>query len=114
MNILIVDDSAPMRRAIRSFVDDLVDGCHECEDGAEALAAYAACRPDWVLMDIAMKNVDGITATRQIVAAYPDAQVVIVTNYDHADLRAAASQAGARDYLVKENLLDVRRILGAG
>lgn len=111
MNILIVDDSAPMRRALRSFVGDLAEAYYECADGAEALAAYTTHQPDWVLMDIAMKNLDGIAATREIVAAFPDARIVMVTNYDNADLRAQARQAGACEYVVKEDLLSLIEVL---
>jgi len=111
MILLIVEDSAAVRRMIRSLVTDLAEECYECADGAEALAAYRAHRPDWVLMDLEMGEVDGLTATRQIKADWPEARVVIVTNYDDAELRAAARSAGACQYVLKENLLELRRIL---
>lgn len=62
-------------------------------------------------MDIAMKETDGIAATKAIREAYPDANVIIVTNYNHADLREAARAAGACDYVLKENLLEIRETL---
>ena|SRR5438045_8920394 len=111
MNLLIVEDSEQMRRTIKAFVRDLASEIHECADGAQALAAYCAYRPAWVLMDVQMKELDGISATRQIVAADPAARVLIVSNYDDPDLRAAASAAGACGYIVKENLFDLRRVL---
>jgi CheY-like chemotaxis protein len=111
MNILIVEDSEQMRRAVKCFVSDLAEQVYECGDGAQALAAYGQHRPDWVLMDIEMKELDGISATRQIMAAFPEAHIVIVTNYDDGDLREAARRAGACEYVVKEDLLDLRRIL---
>jgi two-component system, chemotaxis family, chemotaxis protein CheY len=113
MKIMIVEDSPQMRRTLKRFVSDLATAVYECGDGAEALAAYAAHRPDWVLMDIEMKNTDGLTATRQIKTMFPEAKVMIVTNYDDAELREAARSAGACEYVVKENLLDVRRILSS-
>lgn len=64
-------------------------------------------------MDIRMQEMDGISATRQITAALPEANIRIVRDYDDADLRAAARAAGARAYVVKESLLDVRSILTA-
>jgi len=70
-------------------------------------------RPDWVLMDIDLPEVDGINATRQIVAAHPEARVVIVTSYDDAGLRETARSAGACEYVVKENLIEIRCILAA-
>lgn len=113
INLLIVEDDDRMRRMIRRVVGDLSSEVHECGDGSQALEAYTRHHPDWVLMDISMGDVDGITATRRITAAFPDARVVIVSSYDGDDLRRAASEAGACAYVVKANLLDVRRILGA-
>ncbi|HXG66146.1 MAG TPA: response regulator transcription factor [Blastocatellia bacterium] len=111
MKLLIVEDNPTVRRMMKNIVGRLAEEIHECGDGGEALAAYLAHRPDFVLMDIAMGAVDGIAATRQIRAADPAAQVIVVTNYDEADLREAARQAGACGYVLKENLFDVRRLL---
>ena len=111
MSLMIVEDNEPMRRMIRSMVADLAGRIDECGDGAEAYARYTDRRPDWVLMDIAMPRLDGITAARQIISAFPDARVLIVTDYDDAELRAAARAAGACGYVLKENLLDLRQML---
>lgn len=105
MNFLIVEDNENMRRMIRSVIRDLAGEVHECEDGAQALDAYAAHRPDWVLMDLRMRDVDGITATGRITSAFPEARVAIVTSYDDQDLRRASREAGASAYVLKENLL---------
>jgi CheY-like chemotaxis protein len=113
MNILLIEDSPAMRRMIYSVVCTPADQCHECSDGSEALAAYTEHRPDWVLMDIEMKAMDGITATEQIRASFPEAKVVIVSNYDDPDLRQAALAAGACGYVLKENLLELRQRLQA-
>lgn len=114
MTILIIDDNAGMRRLIRAVVGDLADAVHECGDGAEALDAYRRHRPDWVLMDIKMPGLDGIAASRQITAADPRARIVMVSDYDDERLRAAARGAGARNYVTKERLLDLRPILSGG
>lgn len=113
INLLIVDDSERMRRMIKRLIKSVLAEVYECTDGAQALEAYTEHRPDWVLMDIEMKEVDGITATRQIRLAFPEARIVIVSNYDSDELRAAAATAGACGYVVKENLIDLRRLLGA-
>lgn len=112
MNLLIVEDNDEMRRLIVKLVRGLAEHTYECLDGAEALLAYTRHRPEWVLMDVKMKEMDGISATRQIKASYPDANIMIVTDYDDPDLREAARSAGACEYVTKENLLEVRRILG--
>ena len=111
MTILIVEDRPAVRRMIRRVIDDLVEVVHECADGSEALAAFARVRPDMVLMDIEMGGMDGISATREIKAAYPDARIVMVTQYSDEPLRAAAFEAGACGYVLKENLLELRRVL---
>lgn len=96
---------------IRSLIADLDGDFRECEDGALAFAAYESLRPDWVLMDIQMRQMNGLCATREIIRAFPDARIVMVTSHADASMRRLAREAGARDYVVKENLLDLRRVL---
>lgn len=111
MKLLIVEDNAAMRRLIARLVADLADSVVECDDGDGALEAYERHRPDWVLMDVEMPRVDGLTAARRIVEAHPEAAILIVTNYDDTHLRAEAGAAGARGYLLKENLTEVHALL---
>ena len=116
MKVLIVDDNAEMRRLLRGFVTRLAEAVYECEDGAEAVAAYAAehlTAADWVLMDIEMPRVDGLEATRQLKRHWPDARVCIVTSYDSPEWREAAGAAGASGYVLKEELHTVRGLLRA-
>ena len=93
------------------MVADITSEIYECSGGAEAMAKYAALRPDWVLMDIVMGQMDGLEATRRLVTLYPEAKVVIVTSYDDKYLRDAAHAAGASGYVMKDNLLELRRML---
>lgn len=114
MKLLIVEDNQQMRWMIRAVVADLAEAVSECSDGDEAVAAYAAqqlSRDDRVLMDLQMPRVGGLEATRRIRAAFPDAHIIIVTQHDDPHWRAAATQAGAVGYMLKENLLDLRRLL---
>ena len=111
LRFLIVEDHPEMRRVIRRLISGIATEIVECDDGGEALEAYANSRPDWVLMDIEMKVMDGITATEQIRAVFPEAKVIIVTNHDNQALRHAAREAGARGYILKDNLFEMRSLL---
>ena len=109
--ILIVEDNAQMRRTLKALIGDSTTTCYECSDGDAALAAYQLYRPDWVLMDIKMSGLDGLSATAAVCAADSAARVLIVSNYDHPDLREAARRAGACGYVPKENLLELRTLM---
>jgi DNA-binding NarL/FixJ family response regulator len=111
LKLLIVDDNAAVRRLIRSIVLPFASEICECTDGAGAFSAYQAEKPGFVLMDIRMSEVDGIQATKQIKVADPEAKIVIVTDYDDDALRDAAMSAGAWGYVLKDNLLDLARLL---
>lgn len=114
--LLIVDDNDAMRRLIRRMTADLAERVEECTDGAEALAAYEQHQfsgTDWVLMDVEMAGMDGLTATHQLRAAHPEARVVIVTKHNDEALRAAAFKHGASGFIPKENLLELRALLSA-
>ncbi len=111
MKLLIVEDSLAVRRLLKSLVEPLANEIDECGDGHNAVALYESGRPDFVLMDIDLGEMDGITATRKIKAFDRDAKIIIVTNYNKPDLRAEAGKAGAFGYVLKENLFDVLELL---
>lgn len=113
MKVLIVDDSEPMRRMIRTVISDLAGEIFECRDGSEALAAYRDHRPDLVLMDLKMSLTDGLAATREIKQFFPEARIVMVSQWEDAQLRDDAKLAGAEAYVGKSDLQPLRRILSA-
>ena len=110
MKFLIVDDSAQMRRCIKQFLPPTAE-MMECRDGLEAIAAFAQHRPDWILMDIEMKPLDGLAATRQIKAHWPEAKVIFVTSHDQPRFREAASQLKVEGYVIKDNLEQINQIV---
>lgn len=104
MKLLIVEDNARMRNMLKDIFRSLFEHIYECEDGTKALQAYKTNKPNWVFMDVKMKEKDGITATREITRSFPDAKILILTDFDDEELRKAAAQSGAIDYVLKENL----------
>jgi len=110
MKVLIVEDNSAMRRLLRSIVGEWAE-VFECEDGTEALSCYERVRPEWVLMDIRLPGINGIEATRRILASYADARVVIITNFADDQMRESARLAGACAYVLKENLSVLKQIL---
>ncbi len=104
MKVLIVDDNEKIRELVRDYLPASFDQICECADGADALGCYEANRPDWVLMDWEMRT-DGLTATRRIVKAHPEARILIVTQHGDTELRDAALEAGARGFVLKDDLL---------
>lgn len=111
--LLIVDDSDEMRALIRALVGDVAGEIHECADGADAVTLYERLRPEVVLMDVRMRDVDGITATRRIRSVDPRARVVIVSEHGGESARRAARRAGASGFLLKDNLLELPELLAA-
>jgi DNA-binding NarL/FixJ family response regulator len=111
MKMLIVDDSAAMRRCIKKILP-ATDEKLECSDGREAIRAFAKHRPDWVLMDIEMKELDGLSAARQIKKDWPDARIIFVTAHDKARYRDAASQLKVAGYVLKDHLDEINEIVG--
>jgi DNA-binding NarL/FixJ family response regulator len=108
MKVLIADDNASMRRMIRTVIQSVAEEIFECADGREAVETFNRICPDWVLMDFGMPQLDGLQATRQIMAGHPQAQILLVTQHDDDDLRQAASEAGVKGFVLKDNLFSLR------
>lgn len=111
MKLLIVEDHPAMRQFMKSLLEDLVDQTEECEDGVYALEAYRRLRPDWVLMDLQMEQMDGLTASRQILAQFPEARICIVTKHLDTVTRRAAQNAGITAFVSKVNLAELRDVV---
>ena len=104
LKLLIADDHAPMRQLLRELLSAMASEICEAADGEEAMRLFAEQRPDWVIMDIQMKPVSGLAATRQILAAHPSARIVVVTEHRGAEYEQAAREAGACAFVLKEDL----------
>ena len=113
MKIMIVDDHQEMRRLLRNALRHMAAEFSECSDGSEAIATFARERPDWTIMDVAMKPIDGLEATRQIRALVPDARILVLTQHDSPAIRRAAQDAGASAFLSKDQLTQIEHVLVA-
>lgn len=120
LKVLIVDDQRLMREGLRTLLEleADIDVVGEAENGIEALAQYTQLRPNVVLMDIRMPQLDGVEATRRLCSQWPEARVLILTTFDEDAYVIEGLQAGALGYLLKdvsgESLAAAVRTIAAG
>jgi len=100
-----------MRELLKSICVTEDDEVIECKTGLEAIEAHERHLPDWVLMDLSLPDLDGIQAIELIRATHPDARIVVVTERPESEYGEIARQAGAWDYVNKEELLRLPDIL---
>jgi DNA-binding NarL/FixJ family response regulator len=120
VRVLIVDDDDLMRAGLRGVLasDDAIEIAGEAADGRDAVYRARKLKPDVVLMDVRMPDVDGITATRQLLEALADTRVVILTTFEEDDYIFGALNAGASGFLLKrtrpEDLIAAIHTVAAG
>jgi DNA-binding NarL/FixJ family response regulator len=104
ITVLLVDDHAVVRQGLASLIAAAADleVVGSVEDGARAAAAVRELHPDVVLMDLSMPVMDGIAATREVLAAAPDTRVLVLTSFNENARIHAALEAGATGYLLKD------------
>jgi two-component system chemotaxis response regulator CheY len=102
LRIMVVDDSSITIKKISQLLEQLG---HEvvcsCKTGAEAIVNYGQYLPDLVTMDITMPDMDGIEATRQILAASPEALIIMVTSHGQEQMVIESIDIGAKGYILK-------------
>jgi two-component system, NarL family, invasion response regulator UvrY len=111
--VLLVDDHCKVRGALNRLLQQMqgIEVVGSAGGGAEALLHVSRSRPDVVLMDLSMPDVDGVTAMRAILAAFPAVRVLAFTAYSDPDHVVNALDAGATGYLLKGG--DVDELVGA-
>ncbi|MCB0961848.1 MAG: response regulator transcription factor [Acidimicrobiales bacterium] len=103
IRLMLADDHRMLREGLRrSLTDEGFDVVGEASDGEEAVRLADALRPDVILMDVTMPDVDGVEATRRIHQQLPDVRVVMLTMHADQSVIAEALRAGASGYLVKD------------
>lgn len=120
VRVLLVDDDELMRAGLRAVlsVDQAIQVVGEASSGRAALSAVRSYGPDLVLMDVRMPDLDGIAATREVLAASPEVRVVILTTFEQDEYIFGALSAGASGFLLKrtrpEELLAAIHAVAAG
>lgn len=120
VRVLLVDDDDLMRAGLRAVLssDATIEVVGEAGDGRAAIDAARQHRPDVILMDVRMPDLDGISATREILAGSADARIVILTTFEDDDYIFGALSAGASGFLLKrtrpEDLIAAIHTIAAG
>ena len=112
MRILVVDDSGFMRKRI---VAELQAAGHaivgEAKSGSEAVEMYRVLKPDLVTMDITMRDMDGLTAAKEILEQDPEANIVFVTILQDERFKVEAERLGARGFVNKTEHLSIAKFI---
>lgn len=120
VRVLIADDDELMRAGLKALLssDPAIELVGEAGDGRAAIERVRALRPDVVLMDVRMPDVDGITATRELTASAPQTKVLLLTTFEQDDYIFGALRAGASGFLLKrtrpEDLVAAIHTVAAG
>jgi CheY-like chemotaxis protein len=103
LKILVADNDPRWRRFVRSLLIPY-GSVMECEDGASAVIAFQKVRPDWVIMDVAMEPMDGLSAVRRIKSEFPNARVIFLSQFSEPEFQFEAAQLGAVAYVLKDDM----------
>jgi PAS domain S-box-containing protein len=106
MRVLIVDDHEVVRRGVRSLLlsQNKYELCGEAVDGVEALEKARLLRPDVIVMDVSMPNLNGLEATRLLRNTLPECEIVILSQHESPEMARQALNAGARGYVAKRSM----------
>ena len=120
IGVVLADDQALVRGGFRMILDnkDDLEVLGEAADGREAVALVERLKPDVVLMDVRMPDMDGLEATRRIIASGNPAHIIVLTTYDADEYVFAALRAGASGFMLKDvrpaELVDAIRVVAGG
>jgi NarL family two-component system response regulator LiaR len=105
IRVLVADDHAIVRKGIRALLatEPGIEIVGEARDGQEAICQAHSAQPDVILMDLVMPGIDGLEATRRILARQPEARILVLTSFAGDDKVFPAIRAGASGYLLKDS-----------
>ena len=96
---------------IRKLIEDIDAEILECSDGGEAIEAYDTNLPDFVLMDINMQPLNGLTAAKEILSRHPEAKIIIVSQHQDEQTRETALSLGITAFVGKDDLTPLRDLI---
>ncbi|MBI3193462.1 MAG: response regulator transcription factor [Ignavibacteriae bacterium] len=111
MKYFIIDDFPDIRTFIKDIIMKSGDEVYEFDNALNLVPHYEQYKPDWICMDINMEPMNGIQATSVLLNKFPDARVIIVTNYNEILYRTAAINAGVHAYILKDDLHQLLNII---
>jgi DNA-binding NarL/FixJ family response regulator len=120
ITVVVADDQALVRGGFKMILETQpdIDVVAEAQDGVDAVEQVEAHRPDVVLMDVRMPRLDGVAATRRILAKHPETRVLVLTTFDEDEIVYETFRAGASGFLLKTvpptRLADAVRTIAAG
>ncbi len=114
MTVMIIEDCMKMRTLITKILESELPDLQTiilCDNGKKAIELYHKNKPDWVIMDIDIKNIDGLAATQHIIEIDPTARIIILSQYDDPEYKKFTGTIGAAGQVLKDNLHDVIQII---
>jgi CheY-like chemotaxis protein len=109
--VLVVDDRADFRRLVAEFLKPANGTICECADPDKIIETYEREKPNWVLMDVHLRNADGLKETAKLLSAFPKARVVVASAYSMAEIEEPAAKAGALACVSKDDLSQLAPLL---
>lgn len=108
INVLFADDHEMVRIGVSAYLSAQqdIEVIAEADDGGEAVRLALELKPDVILMDLVMKEMDGIEATKQIIEQWPEAKIIVVTSFLDDEKVYPALEAGATSYMLKTSKAD--------
>jgi len=108
VTFLIADNNPALRDIIKNVLVSPDNTYIECSNGKEAIECYSEYKPDWVIIDSELDKIDGIAVSQKITDKFPQANILILTQYDDIHLKKAAFKAGVKEYFLKDNIIQLK------